>query len=274
MKRISRKAVVCFGLALVMASAWSPGHAAQEEIPLVVGDEYYDPVAGTLEFSLANQGEKLITAWGFLVTAGDGLGNEQVHGLNEDHVKSPHLLSSFEPPPDSETSHPLRPGDVIAYERSIPLSGNSVFHVVSVDVTFVIFDDASAMGDQREIELMYQDRLGMLDATETFLDLADGSRSESWSGDELLTTVENAQALAWSEWEQISHAEKTGGGTRHARVFSRAGQFKSLLGSFGANAFPGLDLGTEDGLREATSVASSYRTLLRMGIPEQLLPLP
>ncbi len=266
------------GVVLLASAAPAPGHTAQQEIPLAVVDEYYDPVAGTLLFSLANQGEKLITAWGLLITAGDSSGKEEILGFGEDHVKSLYLLPAHAPPPDYEGSLPLKPGDVIAYQRSIPLAGNPVFHVVSVRVTFVIFDDASAVGDRRDIELRYQDRLGQLDATEIFLDLADMSISESWSSEDFLAAIEDAEVLARTEWDEISYEVKTGGGTRHARVFSKAGELKSLLSLIHSNSLRGFLHGLHpdmaDGLRATKVVASESRELLRTGIPEDLRPLP
>ncbi len=261
------KLSICLGLTFLVSAVWSPPYAAQTEIPLVVIDEYYDSEAGTLRFSLENQGDKLITAWGFLITTGDGLGNEQISGLAEDHVKSPHLDPSFVPLPGPERSRPLGPGDMTTYERRIALDGDPTYHVVSVEVTFVIFDDASAMGDPREIEFRYQDRLGELDAIEIFLDLVETSISDGRPSEDLLTAVEEAEARARTEYEQISSGEKTSG-TRHARIFSKAGQFRSLLASL-----QGSTIGRASDPEDARETALEYRTLLLEGIPEQMLAL-
>ncbi len=263
-----KKSLTLVGMALAWVTAMTPGYAAQEEIPLVVIDEDYDPHTGTLRFSLINQGDKLIVAWGFMVTTGDGAGNEQATGLAEDHVVSPHLLSSFDAPPGLEMSHPLKPGDMMAYTRPVSLDGDPAFHVVNIEVTSVIFDDASAMGDRTEIEHRYQYRLGELEATKIFLELIEMSVAEKWPGEDLLAAVLEAEAAARTEYDQIHYEEKAAGGKRVSRAHSKASQFKSLL-----YTARGMDLSTADGLQEVRKVALQYRTLLRKGLPEHLLPL-
>lgn len=160
-------AVVAIVLALPAAARAAPLGAASPT-PLVIIDKALveTPTGPKIRITLENQSGKIITAWRLVDLLALNSGRESRVVLSEDHLSL--FPPDGEPLPWPEVGGPFAPGEQRIFHFG-PSSGRGRFAAQSIEVTAVVFDDASAEGFPGEVAELLDYRRALVTETERLL---------------------------------------------------------------------------------------------------------